>query len=133
MGEVESLLKKFDLHDRKELVVKVAILSALGKKAHHVSWLVDILGVDKTMELILVFGGSSIRLPSAEKFAASIDLAGAALKVADKKGTPAEVAAEHGVSLKALREVAETVSEVDTSIREARKKAAAIYRTPLSP
>lgn len=133
MGEVESLLKKFDLHDRKELVVKVALVSALGEKAHQVSWLIDILGVDKALELILVFGGSAIRLPSAEKFASALDLAGAALKVADKRGRDTEVAAEHGVSLKALRSVVQTVSEVDKNIREARKAAAVMYRTPLSP
>lgn len=127
MDAAEKLLRASNRRDRKALVVKTALVTSLGGY-RHVAWLVDLVGVEKTVEILLVFGGGTLKLPAPAKFVEALNLAGAGVSVTRGKMSLAEAAKTYRVSPTALKEVVDAVRAVDADMKSARIQAAAMHR-----
>ena len=109
MGERENLKQLSEL--KRTLEMEEAQVCALNASIAEecdpeMFRLIEVLGLEKTLELMLALPGVSITIPRADTLPKSINLASAALAVSQNRMTVEDAAYHYYVSIARLKKVA---------------------------
>jgi len=115
--------KQKEVLDRLQNRGKPELMMSLALANNHVDLyhLIDAIGMDATIQLVLIFGGEKLKLPTAQSLVESLNTTAAAWSVYSEEQTEQEAAAQFKVTVTAIRRVLKTVKAVDDQVEEARQ------------
>lgn len=123
MGRDDSELgpaQKLREEQRFQLVLQAALALTVTPE-NPVPELVSLLGYEKAMEFILVFGGTTFRVPAAKEIVKPLNVAGAAMLVFHRGATLQQAAKRYAVPTIEVAKCVQVLQQEHRAILKARK------------
>jgi hypothetical protein len=106
--------------DKLSVGLKVSIAATLGPD-NYLPELIDLLGYERVVELMMVFGGKSVKIPKLTDLADHVEYASAAMAVIEGKTTEDKVIRERNLHIPRFRKVLDGVTRYIESRKAAKQ------------